>query len=112
MSLQPILLAGEWRPARDAAGTCRACNPADGQPLPEEFPVSSFDELELALEVAKAAAGELRSLPPARMAVFLETFAANLDIFAYPHQSMFSTVFQEVYFVVHRQKRVPFYVPK
>ncbi len=78
MSLQPVLLAGQWRPA-SAAGTFRAENPATGETLPDEFPVSSWSDCELALDAAAAAATELRAALPKQIAGFLTRFAGRIE---------------------------------
>ncbi|MGA2052267.1 MAG: aldehyde dehydrogenase family protein [Opitutales bacterium] len=59
MSLQPILLNGQWRPAR-ATGTFRAENPATGEALPDEYPVSSWADCDDALTAATSAARLLK----------------------------------------------------
>ena len=43
MTVQPILIDGQWRPAR-AGATFRAENPATREPLPEEYPISTWDD--------------------------------------------------------------------
>jgi len=78
MGVQPILLAGSWQPAR-AAGTFQADNPTTGQRLPDEFPVSSWEDCDRALTAAVAAAAELRRLSPTRLAAFLDRFAERIE---------------------------------
>ena len=51
MPTHPVLIAGQWRPAQ-ATGTFRAENPAAGEPLPEEYPVSAWEDVASALEAA------------------------------------------------------------
>ena len=48
MPTHPVLIAGEWRAAR-ATGTFRADNPAAGEPLPDEYPVSAWEDVDAAL---------------------------------------------------------------
>ena len=55
MSLQPVLIAGEWR-AANANGTFLAENPATGETLPEEFPISTWADCDAALAAATDAA--------------------------------------------------------
>jgi len=78
MSLQNVLIAGRWRPAH-ASGTFRAENPATREPLPDEYPVSTWQDCEDALTAAVAAFDELGRLPTERIAAFLEAFAARIE---------------------------------
>src|SRR5690349_10501691 len=78
MSLQPVLIAGQWRTA-NAAGTFRAENPATGKLLPDEFPVSTWGDCEAALDAAVAAANELRNVSPEQIAKFLTRFADRIE---------------------------------
>jgi 2,5-dioxopentanoate dehydrogenase len=78
MTLSPVLIAGEWRPAR-AAGTFVAENPATGQPLAESFPVSSWEDCSDALDAAAEAAAALRMTPPAQIAQFLMRYAERVE---------------------------------
>ncbi|MCP4167571.1 MAG: hypothetical protein GY759_17000 [Chloroflexi bacterium] len=77
MSLQPVLIAGEWRQAQDPAGSFSAVNPSIKTPLPESYPVSSLAEVEQALAAGKQTATTLRAMPAERSAHFLELFADN-----------------------------------
>lgn len=78
MALQPILIAGQWRPA-NAASTFHAHNPATGEPFPEEYPVSAWADCDAALNAASEAAAALRSVPPAQLAKFLTRYAERLE---------------------------------
>jgi NADP-dependent aldehyde dehydrogenase len=78
MSIQPVLIAGDWRPA-EATGTFQADNPATAQPLEQVFPVSSWADVDGALEAATAAAEALRATSPERMADFLDRYAALME---------------------------------
>ncbi len=78
MSTQPVLIAGQWRAAR-ATGTFRAENPALGQPLPDEYPVSDWADCDAALAAATAAAEALRATPPEKIAAFLTKFAERIE---------------------------------
>jgi NADP-dependent aldehyde dehydrogenase len=78
MSLQPILIAGEWRAAR-ATGVFRAENPALGQPLPDEYPISDWADCNAALTAAAEAAALLRATPPEKIAAFLAQFAERIE---------------------------------
>lgn len=78
MALQNVLIAGRWRPAH-ASGTFRAENPATREPLPDEYPVSTWQDCDEALAAAVAAFEELRHLPAERIAAFLEAFATRIE---------------------------------
>ncbi len=78
MSLQPILVAGQWRAAQ-SAGTFFAENPATGERLPDEFPVSAWSDCEAALNAAAQAAAELRQASPEKIAEFLLRFAGRIE---------------------------------
>jgi alpha-ketoglutaric semialdehyde dehydrogenase len=78
MTLHPVLIAGQWRPARSGA-SFSAENPALGERLPDEYPISDWADCEDALAAADAAAAELRAQSPEKRAVFLEAFAARIE---------------------------------
>jgi NADP-dependent aldehyde dehydrogenase len=78
MTTYPVLIAGEWRPAR-ATGAFTASNPALGETLPGEFPISSWADCDAALDAATAGAAILRSCPPETRALFLEAFARRIE---------------------------------
>ena len=73
-----VLLAGEWRHAK-AEGTFRAANPRTKAPLEAEYPVSSLDDVESAVQAGWEAGRELRALNAARRSDFLERYAARID---------------------------------
>ena len=78
MDLAQVLIDGEWRSA-DAEGTFHAENPAKGEPLPLAFPISRWSDGDLALNAATRAAAELRTIDPAKIAAFLDTYANNIE---------------------------------
>ena len=78
MSLQPVLISGQWRTAR-AAETFHAENPATGEILPDEFPISTWADCDDALNAAAAAAAILRVTPPEQIAKFLTRFAERIE---------------------------------
>ncbi len=78
MSPHSILIAGRWR-AANARGAFHAENPATGQTLPDEFPVSTWADCDEAANAAAAAASFLRLTPPEQMADFLTRYAARLE---------------------------------
>lgn len=78
MTVQKILLGGEWRTA-DKTSTFNAFNPSTKEPLPETYPVSSWADCDAALNAAVKAAEALRSTPAETIAQFLEQFANNIE---------------------------------
>ena len=76
--VQPILVAGQWQPAR-AAGTFQAENPATRESLAEVYPISSWADCERALEAAAKAAEVLRTTSPETIARFLERYAERIE---------------------------------
>lgn len=82
MSLQPVLIAGRWQQSQQPAGSFSAVNPATKTPLPDQYPISNWEEVELALQAGQAAAAELRSVSAESLAQFLDCFAGNLEAIA------------------------------
>ncbi|HEX3373806.1 MAG TPA: aldehyde dehydrogenase (NADP(+)) [Edaphobacter sp.] len=78
MDVAQVLIDGKWR-AADAEGTFHAENPAKGEALPLAFPISRWSDCDTALTAATKAAGELRTIDPARIAGFLDAYAANIE---------------------------------
>ncbi|QDV86709.1 aldehyde dehydrogenase (NADP(+)) [Planctomycetes bacterium TBK1r] len=73
-----VLLAGTWRDA-DSVGTFQATNPNTNEKLPTEFPISSWADCDAALDAAAGAAREMRTLPAAKIAEFLDLYADKID---------------------------------
>ena len=78
MDVAQVLIDGKWR-AADAEGTFHAENPAKGEPLPLAFPTSRWSDCDAALNAATNAAAELRTTDPAKIAAFLDAYAANIE---------------------------------
>ena len=78
MTAHPVLIAGAWR-AANASGTFGTENPATGERLPDEFPISTWADCDEALDAALAASVELRAVAPERIAAFLERFAQRIE---------------------------------
>ena len=90
MSSHPVLIAGGWR-AADATGVFQAENPATGEALPEEYPVSAWSDCDAALTAATQAAAALRDAGVEKIATFLDTYADRIesrsaDLVAAAHQ--------------------------
>jgi len=79
VSEEPVLIAGEWRKAEHPLGTFTAVDPATKAPLAARYPVSSFDDLALALRAADDAAAALRNVRRDDIARFLEQYAREIE---------------------------------
>jgi len=79
MSPFPVLIGGEWRPARDVRGSFHALDPATGAEIPGDYPVSGRGDVEEALGAGNAAALEMAGLPPECAAEFLEDYARGIE---------------------------------
>lgn len=75
---QSILLNGRWQ-ASQGQQTFQAVNPANRQPLEDEYPVSPWSEIDAALSAAATAFETVRAWPGDRFAAFLEAFAAGIE---------------------------------
>jgi 2,5-dioxopentanoate dehydrogenase len=73
-----VLIAGQWR-AADANGSFQAENPTTGEPIPEQFPISSWSDCNAALDSAVAAVAKLKTMPAEWIAKFLEAYAALIE---------------------------------
>lgn len=78
MSTQPVLIAGQWRGA-NASGTFQAVNPKTKETLAEQYPISTWADLDAALSAAADAFVTMRSLPAETIATFLETYSAKIE---------------------------------
>ena len=78
MSLQPVLIGGQWRPAQ-SSGSFFAENPTTGERLPDEFPISEWADCEAALNAATQAAAALRHVSPEKITKFLTRFADLIE---------------------------------
>ena len=74
----PILIDGQWREA-DAVSTFQAVNPASCEPIPGQYPLSSWSDCDAALCAATRAFDTLRTLAPDRIAAFLDAYAARIE---------------------------------
>ncbi len=73
-----VWIAGEWQDS-DAEGVFEPENPATGEKLGREFPVSRWSDCDRALTAAVEAARELETTPPEKIAAFLEAYATELE---------------------------------
>ncbi len=74
----PILVDGHWRPA-GATETFRAVNPATGEFLPEEYPISPWTDIAEALAAGARAALALAAIGPEPVSRFLEIFSELVE---------------------------------
>jgi 2,5-dioxopentanoate dehydrogenase len=81
MASEQVLIGDNWRPAQEV-GTFHATNPASREPIPRQFPISSWADCDAALAAAASAAGALENLPPENIADFLERYAERLAVSA------------------------------
>ncbi|MDT0689081.1 aldehyde dehydrogenase (NADP(+)) [Salegentibacter sp. F188] len=79
MSNQKILIAGGWRDARNPEGFFHSSNPAEKSELSDSFPISSREEVLEMIQSGKEAAEAMYSIPPEKIADFLEKFASNIE---------------------------------
>ena len=63
MAIHPVLIAGVWREAQSRRAFSSE-NPALGEKLPGEYPISDWADCDAALAAATAAAAVLRASPP------------------------------------------------
>lgn len=77
-TVRPVLVAGQWRDAAFTS-TFQATDPSHNAKLAAEFPVSTWDDCDAALDAAVQAAVELRKLPSAKIAEFLDCYADRMD---------------------------------
>lgn len=76
--MEPVLIAGTWRPARNA-DSFRAIDPSTGTPRAAIWPVSDWEDADAAITAAAQAAAELQRIPDERRAAFLDGYAARLE---------------------------------
>ncbi len=78
MTTHPVLIDGKWI-ASTGTETFQAANPTTEELLPDRFPVSPWEEIERAIQVAAAAAKQMRGWPGTRFAAFLEKYADGIE---------------------------------
>ncbi len=78
MNVQPVWIAEQWRPSA-SSGTFHSENPATRQPLDEVYPVSSWADIDAALQAATGAAAALRAASKETVAGFLEAYADQIE---------------------------------
>jgi NADP-dependent aldehyde dehydrogenase len=76
--MQPVLIAGKWQRLTNRK-SFQAYNPRTTEPLPDSYPISSWEDIETALHAAAAAFAQLRRVTADRIASFLERFAERIE---------------------------------
>ena len=76
--MNDILVGGQWRPA-NSTGSINAVDPRSGQTIEGEFPISNWDDCAAAIEAAVKIVPTLETASPDQIALFLRTYADNLD---------------------------------
>lgn len=76
--LRPVLIAGAWREA-SSQSTFQATDPNRNATLEPAFPISDWQDCDASLDAAVEAAIELRRLPAAKIAEFLERYADKIE---------------------------------
>lgn len=77
-NLSPVLIAGAWRAAK-ATGSAHAYNPATGEALPAQYPISEWADVDAALDAAAKAYTVMQTLPAEKIAEFLKAYADRID---------------------------------
>jgi alpha-ketoglutaric semialdehyde dehydrogenase len=76
---EPVLVGGQWREPVNRLGHFQAEDPTRGAPIGPHFPISGAGDIESAVTAAVAVAAELAAAPAARIADFLDAYAAAID---------------------------------
>ena len=78
MAVEQILIDGKWISAAEEA-RFQAVNPATGETLAMNFPISGWADCDRALTAAADAATALKTVAPEQLAGFLEAYASNIE---------------------------------
>ena len=78
MTIQSVLIDGQWRPST-GRHVFQAVNPRTTEPLPDQYPVSPWSEVEAVIESAARAAETVRGWSGSRFADFLETYVGLVE---------------------------------
>lgn len=76
--MHKVLINGQWRDAK-ASGSFSAANPNTREKHEDEYPVSTWADCDEALTAASDAFVEMQTMDRAKIALFLETFAAQIE---------------------------------
>lgn len=75
----PILIDGKWRQASQAKAYFQAIDPSTGLKLEDEYPISSWEDMEIAIAAGKRAVADLRGISPNDLALFMEKYADTIE---------------------------------
>ena len=78
LSTAQVLIDGQWRDAA-SSDAFHATDPNQNAPLDAAFPVSSWSDIDAALDAAAEAFDELRRTDPKTIAAFLRDYADRID---------------------------------
>lgn len=78
MATHPVLIDGQWKTSTGTK-TFQAINPQTEETLPDEYPVSSWAEVEQAIHAAAAAFHRTAGWHGVRFAQFLESYADKIE---------------------------------
>lgn len=76
---EPLLIAGGWRDSVEPVGRFRAVDPSSGTAIGPAFPRSGPADVECAVTAAEECAQALAATEPARIAEFLDRYAAGIE---------------------------------
>ena len=79
MDTKPILLAGHWTSCGSDDPTFQAFNPNTGEALPQRFPITGWNDLEIMATASIEATRALATIEPERIGRFLERFAECIE---------------------------------
>ncbi len=79
MSVHPVLIGGRWQAASMPIGSFQASNPATKAILPDDYPISSINDLDIALNNAAEAARVMQTIDSNLIADFLDRYATNIE---------------------------------
>ena len=79
VTTNPVLIAGEWRQAKNSNQTFAAVDPTTKAPLADSYPVSGLEDVAQACRAGQDAAAALRSIPVENIARFLEEYATKIE---------------------------------
>ncbi|QEE24421.1 aldehyde dehydrogenase family protein [Rhodanobacter glycinis] len=79
VTLEQVLVAGQWAASIDAQGSFRANDPTQAEAIGPSFPVSGAADVEAALAAASVVALELATAPGSQIADFLDAYADAID---------------------------------
>ncbi len=82
MTLEPVLIAGQWRASRDPAGELYTENPSLQETLPAVYPVSGREETLEAIAAGKRTARLMRDITAGQRADFLAAYAERIAVHA------------------------------